>query len=691
MKRNSTPLRSTLSLIMAAGMLLLGCSSPSPSQRAPIATQANLTTTTAVQGRVPSGMTGHSSYTTLSASRPTRTKILFSRKAGPGYANLRSVLNQLTTGMRYSIADVGGAAPSPFICGGQAIDVPSANVSVQYEPSPPSDVMSVFSSPEAAQSEGEALLPGFQTTTVVSWSNTHVAIEYWNYGFQDPSWELSFTLFPNGDVLGVVDQLPYGMSESMGCYVSGATPTPGASTAPSASPTPSPSPMLSLDDTRSAFSPVNGPNSPNKDSLNPTDTLLITSPSQTAQWMLSVNGQQLKTGTGNLSWDWDGKMPGATNHLPDGTYTLQLTATGVSKSPTATVVIDTQKPVISTLKMAADPSDASGNSFIISGNVKDIGPAGLDPSATKVEIKGAAISGTENPFFVKSGAFSRKFTIQTEDSALVTADISAVDNAGNQILENSASDKARKLANARDRFDTTLLAMNDMVAGGCTTSAHGYHLSAYSISDGLKNAQVARDAAAYVAANDALYGTDPKLRAASFLWYATLTNIPLTEGEATELALGFGAGKLVFEGGILVFKAAKKLLPDVMDTLAGKTCYLDNVPARPLASNAPLLIPIIGRKLDYVFGKATRGKHNIDRSLQMLRQMQRIGLQDNEFTRAYIETLLSDVLNNPHSIRTIQKNGRAVREMLVSGPLGTLKAETVWEGNSLITVNLIGK
>lgn len=427
MKRTQMPLRSALSLITAVSMMLFGCTGPGPSQRAPIQAQASLMTPSGALGQVQNHSTTGASYKMLSASGPTRARILFSRKAGAGYANIRDVMSKLITGKRYIIADVGGAAPSPFICGGQAVDVPSPNVNVQYEPPPPPDVMSVFSSPAAALSEGQALGQGFQTT-VASWSDTYVVIDWTNPGFQTPSWQLAFTLFPNGDVLEVVDQLPYGMGEGMGCYVSGATPTPGVS------PTPSASPTLSLDKTLSAFSPVAGPNAPNKDSLHPTDTILITSSNPSTQWVLSVDGHgQIKTGTGNLNWDWDGKVNGII--LKDGTYTLRLTAQGAApgpNDPTATVVIDTKAPEISNFLMAQDSSDSSGNSYRLTGTITDGGPASLDLTTVKAEIVGAAVSNQTNPMLPGKSVIDTNLLIQAQNGSHVEVKVSASDTAGNQ-------------------------------------------------------------------------------------------------------------------------------------------------------------------------------------------------------------------------------------------------------------------
>ncbi len=100
--------------------------------------------------------------------------------------------------------------------------------------------------------------------------------------------------------------------------------------------------------------------------------------------------------------------------------------------------------------------------------------------------------------------------------------------------------------------------------------------------------------------------------------------------------------------------------------------------------------PELGRKFDYVLGKATGNLHNAQRSQSMLCQMQRIGLPDNPLTREVLQKHFSEVLNNPRNISQILPNGRVVRESLLMGPRGGVKVESIWAGNRLITVKLLG-
>ena len=93
----------------------------------------------------------------------------------------------------------------------------------------------------------------------------------------------------------------------------------------------------------------------------------------------------------------------------------------------------------------------------------------------------------------------------------------------------------------------------------------------------------------------------------------------------------------------------------------------------------------IGSKLEYFLGRATGSKHNIDRSKEMLRRLENVGLPDTAATRQYLSQHLSETYANPASVLRTQENGRIVRESLLMGPNGVVKMETIWDGNRLIT------
>ena len=68
-----------------------------------------------------------------------------------------------------------------------------------------------------------------------------------------------------------------------------------------------------------------------------------------------------------------------------------------------------------------------------------------------------------------------------------------------------------------------------------------------------------------------------------------------------------------------------------------------------------------------------------------------IGLPDSTAARDYLGGHLTMVLNSPSSIGELQHRGhavRTVRESFLMGPRGGTRVRTVWEGESLTTINL---
>jgi len=102
------------------------------------------------------------------------------------------------------------------------------------------------------------------------------------------------------------------------------------------------------------------------------------------------------------------------------------------------------------------------------------------------------------------------------------------------------------------------------------------------------------------------------------------------------------------------------------------------------------VVPELGQKLEYIFGNATGAKHNIDRSIAMERQLNSIGIFNNESGRKLVQENLINTFNDASSVAKTQENGRIVRESLLAGPNGMIKMESVWEGVKLITVQLFG-
>jgi len=100
----------------------------------------------------------------------------------------------------------------------------------------------------------------------------------------------------------------------------------------------------------------------------------------------------------------------------------------------------------------------------------------------------------------------------------------------------------------------------------------------------------------------------------------------------------------------------------------------------------------LGEKLKYLFGQATGRLHNLERSAQMQRQLNSIGIFDNPEGRELLTKLLNDALNNPNTITGISsRSGYTIREFLIVGPSGVIKAESYWDGNVLKTVELFGR
>ena len=91
-----------------------------------------------------------------------------------------------------------------------------------------------------------------------------------------------------------------------------------------------------------------------------------------------------------------------------------------------------------------------------------------------------------------------------------------------------------------------------------------------------------------------------------------------------------------------------------------------------------------------MLGRATGSPSNVQRSLALLQQLERIGLPDTPETRSYLSSELQSAYSNPDNVVRVQPDCRVVRESLLAGPRGFLKMETIWEDNKLITVFLRG-
>ena len=113
----------------------------------------------------------------------------------------------------------------------------------------------------------------------------------------------------------------------------------------------------------------------------------------------------------------------------------------------------------------------------------------------------------------------------------------------------------------------------------------------------------------------------------------------------------------------------------------------------------------LGNKLDYLFGKATGSKHNIERSKAMQAELARIGIYDTPSGREYLSKHLNDVLKDPTNISKTETRSYVAKEMpgkpvveytattresLLMGPGGAVLVESVWDGDRLLTIIIKG-
>ena len=113
----------------------------------------------------------------------------------------------------------------------------------------------------------------------------------------------------------------------------------------------------------------------------------------------------------------------------------------------------------------------------------------------------------------------------------------------------------------------------------------------------------------------------------------------------------------------------------------------------------------IGNKLDYIFGKGTGNKHNIQRSQSMQIELEKIGIHDDLAGRDYLTEHLNKVLNDSSNISSVEVRSyvtkdiaanptieytATTRESLLMGPYGGVKLKTIWDGDRLLTIIVEG-
>ncbi|WP_192932804.1 hypothetical protein [Lachnobacterium bovis] len=113
----------------------------------------------------------------------------------------------------------------------------------------------------------------------------------------------------------------------------------------------------------------------------------------------------------------------------------------------------------------------------------------------------------------------------------------------------------------------------------------------------------------------------------------------------------------------------------------------------------------LGNKLDYIFGKGTGNKHNIQRSQSMQIELEKIGIYDDLSGRDYLTQHLNKVLNDSSNISSLEDRSyvakeiagnptieytATTRESLLMGPYGGVKLKTIWDGDRLLTIIIEG-
>ncbi|MCQ2217418.1 MAG: hypothetical protein MJZ33_02905 [Paludibacteraceae bacterium] len=73
----------------------------------------------------------------------------------------------------------------------------------------------------------------------------------------------------------------------------------------------------------------------------------------------------------------------------------------------------------------------------------------------------------------------------------------------------------------------------------------------------------------------------------------------------------------------------------------------------------------------------------------MKRQLESIGLPDNNQNRSYIQEKIIESYNNTSSIVPLQ-NGTVRRDVLIMGSNGGILLQTFWRGSHLNTIIILG-
>ncbi|WP_026518512.1 hypothetical protein [Butyrivibrio sp. MC2021] len=95
-------------------------------------------------------------------------------------------------------------------------------------------------------------------------------------------------------------------------------------------------------------------------------------------------------------------------------------------------------------------------------------------------------------------------------------------------------------------------------------------------------------------------------------------------------------------------------------------------------------LPLLGDKIEYLFGNATGTLHSIQRSLSMEAALNRIGLFDDPEGRMEVYKALYRAYSLLGNVEA-NAEGQNVVESMVWGPYGYMGMKSFWEGGKLIT------
>jgi hypothetical protein len=142
-------------------------------------------------------------------------------------------------------------------------------------------------------------------------------------------------------------------------------------------------------------------------------------------------------------------------------------------------------------------------------------------------------------------------------------------------------------------------------------------------------------------------------------------------------------GRIGKKGGVKPTKATPK------DTQAAKAAEKTMKGTAVQSGNVQSIK--IGRKLDYVFGKATGRVHNVQRSITMEKTLSSIGIFDNRIGRELVQEHLIATFRNSNNVKTVNTKGFVVKESLLMGPRGGVLIESIWNENEGELISVILK